>query len=79
MNATTSLRTTAAPSPGAESRAANPTTRTQRILARLDAWFTALQMREVEAYLAQAQDTADLERRINRLQDARRSQSLLMR
>ena len=50
-----------------------------RLFDRLDAWSSALQMLEVEAYLAQAQDAADLERRINHLQDGRRSQALLMR
>jgi hypothetical protein len=50
-----------------------------RLFDRLESWSSALQMLEVEAYLAQAQDAADLERRINHLQDGRRSQALLMR
>lgn len=46
---------------------------------RLEAWGTAVQMREIEAYLAQAQDLADLEQRMRRLQDARRSRPLMLR
>jgi hypothetical protein len=46
---------------------------------RLEVWGTSVQMREIEAYLAQAQDLADLEQRMRRLQDARRSRPLLLR
>lgn len=39
----------------------------RRTFERVEAWSHAQQMREVEAYLAQAQNTADLEERIRRL------------
>lgn len=79
MNATTVLRTTAAARPSSDTRPASASSWVRRFFAGLETWFSGLQMREVEAYLAQAQDAADLERRINQLQHARRSQSLLMR
>jgi hypothetical protein len=41
----------------------------RRWLDRFDAWTYAREMREVEAYLAQAQNHADLEARMRRLHD----------
>jgi len=49
------------------------------VVRRLEDWGAAAQMREIEAYLAQAQDVADLEQRMRRLQDALRSRPLLLR
>lgn len=57
---------------GAEERAKRPEPTRRpgwlsRALARLDHWFYRQREKEREAYLAQAQDIADLERRLRQL------------
>jgi hypothetical protein len=78
MSATTICGTPSAPL-RQEPRAVSVTGWLTRLFDRLESWSAAARMREVEAYLAQAADAADLEYRMNRLQDARRSQALLLR
>lgn len=41
----------------------------RRLIERLEAWSYSREMREVEAYLAQAQNHADLEARMRHLHD----------
>jgi hypothetical protein len=57
------------PRPSATQQAATPS-RLPRLglLERLDRWFTRQDQRQREAYLAQAQDIYDLERRILHLE-----------
>ena len=79
MNANTLCDTTVATLPAHDPSAIRPAGWLTRFFDQLESWSNALRMREVEAYLAQAQDAADLQHRMNRVQDARRSQALLLR
>jgi len=42
----------------------------RRVLERAQAWYATTEMREVEAYVGQAQNVADLEHRMRCLSDA---------
>jgi hypothetical protein len=78
MSATTVYGTTTAPL-RQESSAVSATDWLTRLFDQLENWSAAARMREVEAYLSQAKDAADLEHRMTQLQNARRSQALLLR
>jgi hypothetical protein len=51
----------------------------RRLFDRFEAWTYSREMREVEAYLAQAQDHADLEARMRHLHDSLLSRARALR